>query len=234
MYLIFKRIFDITISLISLLIIMPICLPIILILKFTGEGEIFYLQKRIGLNNNYFNIIKFATMLKNSPNMGNGTITIVNDPRVTKFGNILRKSKINELPQIINILKGDMSFIGPRPLPLSDFLDYSSDLQKLIYQIKPGLTGIGSVIFRDEEKYFNSRNLTAKDINKKYISPYKGSLELWYQSNITFSTDMTILFLTFWTVIKSDSHLAYKIFKSLPEKPKELSDVWIEDSQHQS
>src|SRR5690606_26719993 len=108
--------FDIVFSFLALLLLSPLLIPIILLLKFTGEGEVFYLQKRMGFRNKEFYIWKFATMLKNSPNMGSGDVTTRNDPRVTPMGKFLRMSKINELPQLINILKGDMSFVGPRPL----------------------------------------------------------------------------------------------------------------------
>ena len=151
MYNFFKRLLDITVSLISLIILLPIFIPIIIILKFSSEGEVFYFQERYGINNSKFQIWKFATMLKNSMNMGTGSITLQNDPRVTRIGTFLRKTKINELPQIINILKGDISLVGPRPLVKKTFSAYSEEIQSKIYNVKPGLTGIGSIIFRDEE-----------------------------------------------------------------------------------
>ena len=104
MYKFLKRLFDIIVSLIALIILIPIFIPIIIILKFSAEGEVFYFQERYGIHNSKFQIWKFATMIKNSMNLGAGSITLQNDPRVTKIGSILRKTKINELPQIINIL----------------------------------------------------------------------------------------------------------------------------------
>ena len=95
-------------------------------------------------------------MLKNSINMGTGSITLKNDFRVTRVGKILRKTKINELPQIFNILKGDISFVGPRPLVMESFLAYPKKIQLKIYLIKPGLTGIGSIVFRDEESIISN------------------------------------------------------------------------------
>ncbi len=103
------RFFDILFSGIALVVLSPLLIPIMIVLKVTGEGEIFYLQKRIGKDGKPFKIIKFATMLKNSPNIGTTTVTVKDDPRVLPFGKFLRKTKINELPQLINILKGDMS-----------------------------------------------------------------------------------------------------------------------------
>ena len=107
MYKFFKRLLDITVALIAIIILLPLLLAIMIGLKLTGEGYIFYKQKRIGRNNKYFEILKFATMLKDSPNMGSGSITLRNDPRVTPMGGFLRKTKINELPQIFNILLGE-------------------------------------------------------------------------------------------------------------------------------
>ena len=105
MYLLIKRLFDFIVSLILLLMLAPILIPIMIGLKLTGEGYIWYKQERIGFKNKKFHIWKFATMLKNSMNIGTGSITLKDDPRVTKIGSFLRKTKINELPQIINILK---------------------------------------------------------------------------------------------------------------------------------
>ena len=124
---------DILISSIALIVLMPIFIPIILILKFTGEGEIFYFQERVGLNNKTIKIYKFATMLKNSEQIGSGIYTAKNDPRILPFGNFLRKTKINELPQIINILVGEISLVGPRPLIRRTFELYELSHQKLYF-----------------------------------------------------------------------------------------------------
>ena len=149
MYNFFKRLLDVSVSLIALIILLPIFILIILILRFSSEGEVFYFQERYGIKNSKFKIWKFATMLKNSMNIGSGSITLRNDPRVTKIGSFLRKTKLNELPQIINILKGDISIVGPRPVVTKTFNAYSKNIQSKIYNVKPGLTGIGSIIFRD-------------------------------------------------------------------------------------
>ena len=143
MYLFSKRALDIIFSFISLTLLIPIFIPLIIILRITAEGEVFYFQNRVGLKNSNFYIWKFATMLKNSMEMGTGSITLKNDFRVTRLGKFLRKTKINELPQIINILKGDISLVGPRPLVNKTFNAYSKEIQAKIYNVKPGLTGIG-------------------------------------------------------------------------------------------
>ena len=101
-----QRIFDIFFSGIALVILSPIFLPLIFILRISGEGEIFFLQSRVGLGGKHFKLYKFATMLKNSPNMATGTVTVKNDPRVLPIGRFLRKTKINEIPQLINIFNG--------------------------------------------------------------------------------------------------------------------------------
>jgi lipopolysaccharide/colanic/teichoic acid biosynthesis glycosyltransferase len=216
MYLIVKRFFDLLFSLIALVILSPLLIPIVVILKLTGEHEIFYFQKRIGLRNKEFDIWKFATMMKNSPTIGTGEITLRNDPRVTRVGRFLRRTKINELPQVINVLKGDMSFVGPRPLMRKSFDHYSPEVQRVIYTTRPGITGIGSIIFRDEEKIISD----SQDIQATYrqIFQYKGVVEMWYQQHISFSTDMMILFLTAWHIVFSNSRLVYKVFPSLPQR----------------
>ena len=134
---------------------------------FTGEGEIFYKQNRIGKDMVSFNLIKFATMLKNSENKGAGTVTLKNDFRVLPFGKFLRKTKLNELPQLLNIFIGQMSVIGPRPLHNKQFSFYSDDDQKIISSIRPGLSGLASIIFRDEEKILQNSNDPEKTYKEK-------------------------------------------------------------------
>ncbi len=182
----FKRIFDIILSSIAIILLSPILILIIVILKLTGEGEIFYLQERVGYKTKSFMIYKFATMVKNSPNIGTGDVTLRNDPRVTKAGKFLRESKLNELPQLFNIFMGDISVIGPRPLMRAGFNRYSLNFQNSVYNVKPGLTGIGSIVFRDEEKILTESELTPHECYKEIILPYKGELEMWYQTNCSY------------------------------------------------
>ncbi len=217
MYKLIKRITDILIATIALILLSPIFIPSIIILLLTGEHEVFYFQKRIGYKNRLFNIWKFATMVKDSPNMGTGEITLRNDPRVTKFGRLLRMTKVNELPQIFNIFKGDMSIVGPRPLMEVSFKLYPENVQLVIYNCKPGMTGIGSLIFRDEEKIISD----AADPKTMYaaIYPYKGALELWYQQHASLYTDFMIIFLTAWSILAPKNQLTHKIFGDLPARP---------------
>jgi lipopolysaccharide/colanic/teichoic acid biosynthesis glycosyltransferase len=197
-------------------------LPIMLLMRLTAEGEVFYFQKRVGFKNQPFDIWKFATMLKNSPNMGTGSLTLRNDPRVTPVGKWLRITKVNELPQVINVLNGTMSLVGPRPQVMNDFMAYSEEIRKVINNVKPGITGIGSIIFRDEEKLLSATDMPPHDFYREHIAPYKGALELWYQKNASIGTDLKIIFLTAWQILSPESELVYRIFKDLPARPKEL------------
>jgi len=219
MYKFFKRLLDTTVSLVTLIILLPVFIPIIIILKFSAEGEVFYFQERYGIYNSKFQIWKFATMLKNSMNMGTGSITLQNDPRVTKIGSFLRKTKINELPQIINILKGDISLVGPRPLVTKTFRAYNEDVQSKIYNVKPGLTGIGSIIFRDEESIISAvKDEDPHEFYKRVIAPYKGELEMWYQEHNSFFLDLQLIFMTAWVILLPTSKLYEKWFKDLPKR----------------
>ena len=218
MYPLIKRFFDIIFSMLALIILSPIFIPIIILLFLTGEHEVFFRQDRVGYKNQLFRIWKFATMLKNSPNMGHGDVTVRKDPRITYTGRFLRMSKLNELPQIINILTGDMSFVGPRPLMKAGYDRYSPELKEKIYRVKPGLTGIGSIVFRDEELIITHSALPPHECYAKVILPFKGALELWYQAHQNFFTDLSILFLTGWYILFPKSGLVNKLFPSLPHR----------------
>jgi lipopolysaccharide/colanic/teichoic acid biosynthesis glycosyltransferase len=221
MYKLFKRISDIVSSSIALIILAPLLIPIVIGLKLTGEGYIFYFQERVGMKNNLFNIYKFATMLKDSVNMKGGLITTKKDPRITPMGGFLRKNKINELPQLLNILFGHMSVVGPRPVMQKSFDQYPEDVQKVIYNVKPGLTGIGSLIFRDEEDLITNVRDEGGDTWEYYktvIYPHKGKLEQWYQENYSFWTDFKIILATAWAVVRPESNIAYRWFKGIPKR----------------
>ena len=218
MYPFIKRFFDIVFALLAMVLLTPLLLPIIIIMRFTGEGYVFYYQKRIGYKNQYFDIIKFATMLKNSPNMGTGSITLRNDPRLLPLGKFLRKTKINELPQILNVLKGDMSWVGPRPLVDKTFNAYPENMRYKVYDSKPGITGVGSVFFRDEEALISTATLPPHEYYEIYIAPYKASLEEWYNAHKGFRTDFLLLFLTAWVIIFPESKIMNRLFKDLPKR----------------
>lgn len=206
-----KRLLDIVLSSIALLLFLPFGLIISVLLRFTGEGYIFYLQERLGRGLRPFRVIKFSTMLKDSPKLGTGMITLRNDPRVFPLGRLLRMTKLNEVPQILNVLKGDMSIVGPRPMVMKDIDFLPLEVQQKVYSAKPGLTGIGSIVFRDEEKILSS---TKKDLRACYcedIAPLKADLELWYIDNQSLLLDITLIFLTVWVVLFPESQLYQKI-----------------------
>jgi len=214
------RILDLLLSLFALLILLPLFIPIIIILLLTGEHKVFYLQDRVGFKNKNFKILKFATMLSNSANMGTGSLTLKNDSRVLPFGTFLRKTKINELPQILNILIGDLSIVGPRPQMQVDFEKYSGEVQKKIYNVRPGLTGIGSIVFRDEESLISLAAVDEDphDFYKRVIAPYKGELEMWYQEKRSLILDFQLIFMTAWAIIVPETRLYEKWYKDLPKR----------------
>ena len=225
-----QRFFDIIFSGIALVLLSPLLLPLMFILRVTGEGEIFFLQSRVGRGGKHFKLYKFATMLKDSPNMGTGTVTVKNDPRVLPMGGFLRKTKINELPQLLNIFNGDMSVIGPRPQTQRCFDAFPLSSQNEIIKVRPGLSGIGSIIFRDEEDMMHSNN----DPDKFYdeiVMPYKGSLEGCYVSHQNIISYFSLIGLTILAVLGFSSGLIWKLFKDLPSPPKELYE-WMQDPNH--
>lgn len=216
-----QRLLDIILSIIALSFLSFVFIPIIIILKFTGEGEVFYIQERSGKNGQPFGLLKFATMIKDSPNIGAGDITIKNDPRVLPFGKFLRKSKLNELPQLWNILLGDMSIVGPRPMVIKTYLNYAEDVRNELNKVRPGLTGIGSIIFRDEERYLNESS-NPKDFYKEHIIPFKSDLEIWFVKNNSIWLYLKIIFVTAWVVLFSKSNIASKVFHGIPDLPNQF------------
>lgn len=215
----FKRLMDFTLALLALVILSPLFIPISILLLLTGEHYIFYTQKRVGKGGREFGLIKFATMLKNSPNLGTGDVTVNRDPRVLPMGRFLRSTKINELPQLLNILLGDMSFVGPRPLTPKVFNHYTEAAKEIVTQMKPGLTGAGSIIFRDEESVIGRSKLPWDECVKQEIMPRKAAAEKWYYTHQGFITDILLIFITAWVVVFPASDIMGKIFRDLPKEP---------------
>ena len=215
------RILDVIFSGLGILIISPLLFLIAFILKITGEGEVFFIQTRVGKNGNPFGLFKFATMLKDSPNIGSGEITINNDPRVLPLGKFLRKSKINELPQLWNILIGDMSVVGPRPMVPNTYADYPAEAQEILNTVRPGLTGIGSIIFRDEERLLKDRE-DPIEFYKENITPYKSALEIWFVQNNSLWLYIKVIVVTAWVVIFPVSKIADIAFSRIPRLPESL------------
>jgi lipopolysaccharide/colanic/teichoic acid biosynthesis glycosyltransferase len=215
------RFFDVFFSACALLVLSPLLVPVALLLRFTGEGEVFYFQERIGRNQVPFRLYKFATMLKDSPNMGTGTITVREDPRVLPVGRLLRTTKINELPQLLNILFGDMSVVGPRPLTRQTFGAYSAETQDTVARVRPGLSGVGSIVFRREEDIL-AGEAGSRSFYNNVIAPYKGELEKWYVAHQGLGTYFTVILVTVWVVLAPQSQVAWKAFPGLPPPPEEL------------
>ena len=217
-----QRLFDLVISGLSILVLSPLLLPIILLLRITGEGEVFFSQERMGKGGSLFSLHKFATMLKDSPNIGSGTLTVQNDPRILPLGNFLRKTKINELPQLFNVLKGDMSIVGPRPQSSRNFSAFSEDVQKNIMLVSPGLTGLGSIFFSDEEAMLTSA-VNHDEFYDSVIMPYKGQLETWYVNHASILIDLKVVYVTALKIIFPKLKLNLSnFFGGMPNPPKEL------------
>jgi len=212
-----QRLFDIFLSGIAIVVFTPILVPIMILLKLTGEGEIFFQQSRVGKGKAPFQLLKFATMLKNSEKMGAGTVTLKNDSRVLPLGKFLRKTKLNELPQLFNIFKGDMSVIGPRPLHKKQFSFYSAEQQEIIASTMPGLSGVGSIMFRDEEKILQSSDDPDATYKDK-ITPVKAMLEKWYVENESIFLYFKLIILTVIAVALPRLHME-RFFKGLDANP---------------
>ena len=192
-----KRLFDITASALGLIIASPVLLASAIAIVCDSKGEIIFRQTRIGKNEKPFTIYKFRTMRKSNTGL---KITTKDDDRITKVGRFLRKSKIDELPQLFNVLKGDMSFVGPRP-EVKEYTDLYNDRQRQIFMIRPGITDPASIRFRNE----NDLLLSSKDPNKTYIEeimPCKIELGLSYIEHMSIIGDLKILIQTFITVIR--------------------------------
>ena len=216
------RLFDVIISGLSIVALSPLIVPIILLLRITGEGQIFFSQDRVGKAGSLFSLHKFATMLKDSPNIGTGTLTVQNDPRILPCGHFLRKTKINELPQLFNVFMGNMSIVGPRPQSTRNFSAFPEDVQREITVVSPGLTGLGSIFFSDEEAMLPS-SVNHDDFYDLVIMPYKGQLEIWYVHNRSITVDLKIIYLTAVKIIfpKRKLNLS-RFFSGIPNPPKEL------------
>ncbi|MBU3849895.1 MAG: sugar transferase [Candidatus Treponema excrementipullorum] len=216
------RFFDILFSGVAIIILLPFMIPIMIALKLTGEHYIFYQQERIGKGGKPFYILKFATMLKDSPNMPGGVLTQKNDPRILPMGKFLRKTKINELPQLVNIFIGQMSFIGPRPQAKQHYDLYSIEVKQAIDKIPPGLSGIGSLVFRDEEDMLSRISVDRNLFHDTVIAPYKGELEVWFSKNRNLKNYFKLIFMTVDAVLHPDSKKWRTAFKDLPPVPSEL------------
>ena len=192
-----KTFFDIIVTIVALIVLCPIFILIAIIIKITSPGKVFYKGIRAGRNNIDFRIYKFRTMVQDAENIG-GPSTALNDFRLTKIGRFLRKYKLDELPQFINIIKGEMSLVGPRPQVVYYTDQYKGEL-KLILSVKPGLTDLSTLYFLDMDKVLGSKN-----VDKKYateIEPIKNSLRLKYVKEKNFLLDIRIIIETVFSIV---------------------------------
>lgn len=188
-----KRFFDIVATILGGLILLPIIIPIIIWIKLSSKGPLFYVQKRVGKNFKEFNLYKFRSMIINADKVG-PSVTSGDDPRITKVGRIIRKTKIDELPQLINVIKGDMSLVGPRP-EVMKFVKEKKNEYKDILTIKPGITDNAAIEFRDEETIMEQYI----DKEKAYIDivlPQKIKLYNKYIENISLFNDIKLILKT--------------------------------------
>ena len=194
-----KSVIDRLGALVGLIVTSPIFLFVAIILKMQKE-DVFFLHDRVGLNQKPFKMFKFTTMRKGSEKQG--TITTANDSRVTLLGRVLRRFKLNEVPQLINILKGEMSFIGPRPPTKTEVEKYySHDERRKIFYVKPGITGCGSIEFSDEEECLSKVD-NAEKYFAEVIMPKKIELETWYVDNWNIILDLKLFFKTIFKLLK--------------------------------
>jgi lipopolysaccharide/colanic/teichoic acid biosynthesis glycosyltransferase len=154
--------------------------------------------------------------------MPGGNLTQKDDPRILPMGNFLRKTKINELPQLFNILTGEMSFIGPRPQAKSHYDLYSNEVKAVIDLVPPGLSGIGSIVFRDEEAILDKIPDNRDHFHDTVIAPYKGQLEKWYCNHRSLGVNFLLILITGLVLLRSKSDIVFSLFKDLPPIPKKL------------
>ncbi len=216
-----QRLLDILLAGVAVLLLSPLLLPLMIALRFSGEGDVFYRQQRVGKQGKAFALLKFATMLRNSPNIGTGQITIHNDPRILPLGHFLRKTKLNEIPQLWNVIIGDMSIVGPRPMVPETFRLYPDEGKPVLNSVRPGLTGIGSIIFRNEENFL-ARSHDPVNFYRSSIIPYKCALEVWYVKNRSLILYLKIIVATAIVIVNPNSDYPYRAFQGFPPLPAEL------------
>jgi lipopolysaccharide/colanic/teichoic acid biosynthesis glycosyltransferase len=212
-----KRTLDVLVSATAIVVLSPLLLLVAIVLRCTRERCVFYRQERVGKGGRTFLLYKFVTMSKDCGHTPKDLLTATNDRRVLPVGRILRATKINELPQFFNVLRGDMSLIGPRPQVRPHFDMYPEHVKREIIKIRPGLSGIGSIIFHDESSILAR---CGKDHNLCYIediAPYKGKLELWYVRNQSMRLDLFLIFLTVLVMLSRERKYCMQWLKNLPQ-----------------
>jgi len=193
-----KRVFDFITSLMGLIFLAPLMFFLAFLIKIYDKGPVFYYSRRLGQNFKPFTLLKFRTMIVNAEMIG-PSVTKDCDKRITRIGRFLRKTKLDEIPQLWNVLKGDMSLVGPRP-EVEKYIFYYRDDYEDILTIKPGITDYATIKFRNEEEILNQ----FEDVEKSYIEkvlPEKIKLYKKYLNEVGFLTDLKIIFKTLWRII---------------------------------
>ena len=216
------RALDLALAGIALLFAAPVFLVLIPLLRATGEGAVFFHQTRIGRGGRPFRLIKFATMARDAPLRGTGELTVPGDPRVLPLGRVLRKTKLNELPQLFNVLAGDLSLIGPRPQTESYFAAFRPAQRERIASVRPGLSGVASVLFRNEEALFAGM-ADPVAFDRAVIMPYKGEVECWFIRNRSVALYLRLLGLTALAVLFPHRPFHARLQAAMPPPPPALA-----------
>ena len=193
-----KRWIGFLLAIILFIVLFPFYLIIGSLIAIESGFPVFYRPQRGGYHNKPFRIFKFRSMVKNADKIGGGT-TALNDPRITKIGNFLRKTKLDEIPQLFNIIGGSMSFIGPRP-ELLRYTDQYEGEEKLIFEVRPGITDFSSIEFINLDEIVGQGD--ADEMYEKYVLKKKNALRIKYAKEVSFATDVKLFSLTVWRVIK--------------------------------
>lgn len=201
-----KRVLDLVLAVVFAVILAPVYLILALAVVIDTGFPIFYRAERGGYRNQPFRIFKYRSMIKDADKIGGGT-TALNDSRITKVGNVLRKTKLDEIPQLFNIIKGDMSFIGPRPELLRYTSQYEGE-EMLIHRVRPGITDYSSIEFINLDEIVGGEN--ADEMYEKYVLKRKNELRVKYAKTVSFTTDFKLLFITIWDVLKKIGRFVFK------------------------
>lgn len=201
-----KRVLDLILAVVFAVILAPVYLILALAVVIDTGFPVFYRAERGGYRNQTFRIFKYRSMVKDADKIGGGT-TALNDSRITKVGNVLRKTKLDEIPQLFNIIKGDMSFIGPRPELLRYTSQYEGE-ELLIHRVRPGITDYSSIEFINLDEIVGGDN--ADEMYEKYVLKRKNELRVKYAKTVSFTTDFKLLFITVWDVLKKIGRFVFK------------------------
>ena len=202
-----KRLIGLIVAFFFLIVAIPLYLIIGLAIMAEDGRPVFYRPLRGGYKNKPFRIFKFRTMVKNADKIGGGT-TAMNDPRITKVGGFLRKTKLDETANLLNILNGTMSFIGPRPELLRYTEKYEGD-EKTILEVRPGVTDFSSIEYINLDEIVGANN--ADEMYEKYVLKKKNALRIKYARSVGFWTDCWIFFVTLWKVLQKTFGVAIKM-----------------------